>query len=42
MASRFIFAAFSVALALAIIFAVATTVRHVPSTGAGASVMKVG
>ena len=42
MAHRFIFAAFSVALFLAIIFAVATTVKHVPSIRAGASVMKVG
>jgi hypothetical protein len=42
MAPRLIFAAFSVALGLAIIFAVATTVKHVPSTGAGATVMKVG
>jgi hypothetical protein len=42
MAPRSIFAAFSVALVLAIIFAVATTVKHAPSKGASASVMKVG
>jgi hypothetical protein len=42
MAPRFIFAAFSVALGLAIIFAAATTVRHVPSTRAGAPVVRVG
>ena len=42
MAPRFIFAAFSVALGLAIVFAVATTIKHAPSTGAGASVVRVG
>jgi hypothetical protein len=42
MAPRFILAAFSVAFVLAIMFAVATTVRHVPRTGTGASIMKVG
>jgi hypothetical protein len=42
MAPRFIFAAFSVALGLAIIFAVVTTVSHVPGTRAGGSVMRVG
>jgi hypothetical protein len=42
MAPRVIFVVFSVALGLAIIFAVATTIKHAPSTGADASVMKVG
>ena len=42
MAPRFIFAAFSFALGLAIIFAVATTVKHVPSTHTGAPIMRVG
>jgi hypothetical protein len=42
MAPRSIFATFSVALFFAIIFAVATTVKHLPSTRAGASLMKVG
>jgi hypothetical protein len=42
MAPRFIFAAFSVALGLAIIFAVATTVKHVPSTRTDAPIMRVG
>jgi hypothetical protein len=42
MAPRFIFAAFSVALGLAIIFAIATTVKHLPTTRAGAAVMRVG
>jgi hypothetical protein len=39
MAPRFIFAAFSVALGLAIIFAVATTIKHAPT---GAPIMRVG
>ena len=42
MAPRFIFAAFSVALGLAIIFAVATTVKHMPSTRANTPIMRVG
>ena len=42
MAPRFIFAAFSVALGLAIIFAVVTTVKNMPSTRAGAPVVRVG
>jgi len=42
MAPRSIFAAFSVALVLAIIFAVATTVKHVTSTRANAPIMRVG
>ena len=35
MAPRFIFAAFSVALGLAVIFAVATTIKRAPSSRAG-------
>jgi hypothetical protein len=42
MAPRYIFAAFSVAFGLAVIFAVLTTVKYVPSTRVGASVMRVG
>jgi hypothetical protein len=42
MAPRFIFAAFSVALGLAIVFAVATTVKHMPSTRANTPIMRVG
>jgi len=41
-APRFIFVAFSVALGLAIIFAVATTVKHVPSTRTDTPIMRVG
>ena len=37
MAPRFVFAVYSVALGLAIIFAVATTVKHAPSTHTRAS-----
>jgi hypothetical protein len=42
MALRFILAAFSVALGLAIIFAVVTTVKHVPSDRTDAPIMRVG
>jgi hypothetical protein len=42
MAPRFIFAAFSVAFVLAIIFAVATTIKHVPNTRADEPIMRVG
>ena len=43
MAPRFVFVAFSVALGLAIIFAVATTVKHVTSTRANnAPIIRVG
>jgi hypothetical protein len=42
MAPRFVFAAFSVALGLTIIFAVFTTIKHARSTRAGASVVRVG
>jgi hypothetical protein len=42
MAPRFIFAAFSIALGLAILFAVATTIKHARSTRAGAPVVRVG
>jgi hypothetical protein len=42
MAPRSIFAAFSVALGLAIIFAVATTVKHVSSTRTNPPIMRVG
>jgi hypothetical protein len=42
MAPRFIFAVFSVALGLAIILAVATTVKHVPNARTGAPTMRAG
>ena len=42
MAPCVIFVVFSVALGLAIIFAVATTVKHVTSTRANAPIMRVG
>jgi hypothetical protein len=42
MTTRFIFAAFSVAFGLTVIFAVVTTVKHVPITRAGASVIRLG
>jgi hypothetical protein len=42
MAPRFILAAFSIALGLAIIFAVATTAKHVPGTRNGAPIIRVG
>jgi hypothetical protein len=42
MVPRFVFAAFSIALAITVIFAVVTTVKHVPGTRAGASAIRVG
>ena len=42
MVPPFVFAAFSVALAIAIIFAVVTTVKHLPGSRAGASAVRVG
>jgi len=42
MAPRFIFAALSVAFAIAVVFALVTTVRHAPSTRAGVSAMRIG
>jgi hypothetical protein len=42
MAPRFVFAVYSVALGLAIIFAVATTIKHAPSTRTNALTMRVG
>jgi len=42
MVPRFVFAAFSIAFAVAVIFAVVTTVKHLPSTRAGASAGRVG
>ena len=38
----FAFAAFSIAFAIAVVFAVVTTVKHVPGTRAGASAVRVG
>jgi hypothetical protein len=42
MAPRFVFAAFSIVLAIAVIFAAVTTAKHIPGTRAGASAMRVG
>jgi hypothetical protein len=39
---RFVFAAFSIAFAIAVIFAVVTTVKHLPGTRADASAVRVG
>ena len=42
MLSRFVFAAFSIGFAVAVIFAVVTTVKHLPGARAGASAIRVG
>jgi hypothetical protein len=42
MAPRFVFAAFSVALAIAVICAVVTTVKYIPGVHPGASTMRIG
>jgi hypothetical protein len=42
MVPRFIFAAFSVAFGIAVMFAVVTTVKHAPSTRAGTPAARVG
>jgi hypothetical protein len=39
---RFVFAAFSIAFAAAVIFAIVTTVRHTPGTRAGTPTARVG
>jgi hypothetical protein len=39
---RFVFAAFSIAFAVAVIFAVVTTVKHLPGARAGSSAARVG
>ena len=42
MVPRFVFAAFSVAFAVAVMFAVVTTVKHVPGVRAGTPAARVG
>jgi hypothetical protein len=42
MVPRFVFAAFSIVFAIAVIFAVVTTVKHVSGARAGASAARVG
>jgi hypothetical protein len=42
MVPRFVFAAFSFAFVIAVIFAVVTTVKHLPSARAGASAGREG
>jgi hypothetical protein len=42
MVPRFFFAAFSIAFAVAVVFPVVTTVKHVEGTRAGVSAIRVG
>jgi hypothetical protein len=42
MVPRLIFAAFSIAFAVAVIFAIVTTVKHLPGARAGAAAARVG
>jgi hypothetical protein len=39
---RFVFAAYSIAFAVAVIFAIVTTVKHLPGARAGAAAARVG
>jgi hypothetical protein len=42
MAPRFVFAAFLIVFAVAVIFAIVTTAKHIPGARAGTSVVRAG